>query len=366
MSIIGPVIQIIAAIVLVLLLFAIGFLIFNMEMIRSKTDAGKLKRVVPIFTGMCDISASGTATTAIYNTMNPKDPMYKAIVPSVNQMSGAEFTYNFWLFKDNSAFVPASTSGDRMTTDKGLRPDDFILFVHGEQTASQYNNVCGVAKTDVRVKCPLVKLERGGTVLTVELNTMASSDAVHENSRNTCNDDSRDWYVMNAHKIAIYTDQLSNAANYDKKWFMVSIVITETSPEDPFPLRNKTRCRIYVNGNMELDRYLDDSLGVAMSQSLLRRNTGSFIVAPSVALPGSKRSQTLNGSVSTPPSNKVLLADLTYFNYALTEDEVKSMVEQGFTKDWAIIGRSRDNQLTDITSTDNMSLPSNSRQFNAF
>jgi hypothetical protein len=362
MPVIGPVMQIIAAFIIVVFLFAVGFLIFNMEIITSLNDAGKLKKNVPIFTGMADLSPGNTG---VFTTMNPKESSYREIVPSVNQPSGAEFAYNFWLYKDNNAFHAVTTDGSRIRTDTGLTQDDFILFVHGERTAVDItNNLCGRTKRDIAVKCPLVKLERAGTMLTVELNTVASIDAVREQSRNTCTDDSRDWYAMNAHKIAIYTDQSSNAQNYDKKWFMVSIVFNDTSPSDPLPLRNKCRCRIYINGNIELDRYLDDKLGVQTSQSLIRRNNGNLYLSPKVAL--SNAQTTTQRLTDTSPSNKVLMADLTYYNYAVAEDEIKNLFNNGFTKSWAVIGESKSDVLSDFTSSDKMSLASSTRQFNAF
>jgi hypothetical protein len=42
------------------------------------------------------------------------------------------------------------------------------------------------------------------------------------------------------------------------------------------------------------------------------------------------------------------------------------MLAQGFNKQWAVIGQSRDDVISDITSHDSMSMPSNTRQFNAF
>lgn len=366
MQIIGPVFQIIAAIFIVVFLFAVGFLIFNMEMVTSSQDAGKLKKSVPIFTGMADLSLrTNNNVVASFNTVNPTDPTYKAITPSVNQPSGAEFTYNFWLYKKDIDFTKPTESGDRVRTDGGLNTSDFILFVQGENRSVTYKNLCGENKTDIRVKCPLVKLERGGKVLTVEFNTMASADAVHEQSRNTCKDDSRSWNAMNAHKLAIYTDNTStNSANFDSKWFMVTIVINDTTPNDPLPLRNKVRCRIFINGRLELDRYVDDGLGMPSTISTIRRNTGNLYIGPAVSVSSNTTTQTFNGGTNR--ANSLVMADLTYYNYAISEDDIKSLFTKGFTKSWATLSSRNSDTAKDITDESNMSLAGNTRQFNAF
>lgn len=369
MQIIGPVFQIIAAIIIVIFLFAIGFLIFNMEMVTSSQDAGKLKKSVPIFTGMVDMNSrsntgNGGENVAAFNTVNPTDPSYKPITPSVNQPSGAELSYNFWLYKTDTAFQSVTESGARMTTDAGLSSGDFILFVQGENRSQDYPSLCGKNKRDIKVKCPLVKLERGGKVLTVEFNTMASPDAVHEQSRNTCNDDSRSWNAMNAHKLAIYTDNTTESSNFNEKWFMVTVVLNDTTPNDPLPLRNKVRCRIYINGNLELDRYVDDGLGMPSSVSTLRRNTGNLYVGPQVKVDNTNNTQTFTGGITN--SKKLLMADLTYYNYAVSEDEIKSFFSKGFTKSWAEISSRTPDTARDLTSSELMSLASSGRQFNAF
>jgi hypothetical protein len=200
-------------------------------------------------------------------------------------------------------------------------------------------------KSDVKVKCPLVKLERGSDVLTVEFNTIASPEVVSENSRNICRETSTNWNFMNMHKIAIKN---LRDPKLDKKWIMVTVVINDTSPNDPLPLRNKTRCRIYVNGLLELDRYVDGGFGLASGHSLLRRNNGMLYVSPSItttpyefSIPGytnnAKMStqistnKTIGGTPSNLPDNAVMMADLTYYNYGLDITTIKSLFQKGFT-----------------------------------
>ena len=336
MELFGASLQIVTAIVLVLLLCAFGFLIYNMELVNNAIEAGKVKKQVPVFSGIRDLR-----TGSSYNTTTKADPTFKDISPSINQPSGAEMTYNFWLYKDGTIFPEPVIGNGMQYTDAGLSPDDFILFVHGDKKATDYSNVCGVTKNDIKIKCPLVKLERGGDVLTVEFNTVAAKDAVKEQARNTCREFSTDWLFMNSHKIAIRG--LRNPEN-SKKWNMISIIIQDTSPNDPLPIRNKIRCRIYVNSVLQLDRYVDSGIGLASGQSLLRRNNSYFHIAPQVTItpyvydsPGnssSKRATTTTTRVIN-TDNALMMADLTYFNHALSSDDIKAIYAKGFTKDMA-------------------------------
>jgi hypothetical protein len=336
-----------------------------METVKAITDSGKLKKVVPIITGMMDLYSQ----SASFNTVNIKDPTYRDISPSVNQPSGAEFSYNFWLYKDKDLFQDVASNGQPMSTDSGLTADQYILFVHGDKTATEYKNLCDTNKKDIMVKCPLVKLEQDGDVLSVELNTLKSYDGVHEQSRNTCDEDSREWNFMNSHKLAIFTNA-NNSTNFNKKWFMVTLIINDTTPEEPIPLRNKVRVRIYINGILELDRYVDDSLGFSnASQSSLRRNTGNLHISPKVTIPGTSTSTgTKSSTISTDAAaqNKLLMADLTYYNYAITEADIKDRLAKGFNKGWAPVTERSEGITQTLTNKDNMSLPGMERSFNAF
>lgn len=365
MDMFGSSLQIVTAVILVILLFAFGFFIYNMELVNSYMEAGKTKKEVSIFKGISDLRTSDST----YDTMTKESPAFKDIAPSYNQPGGAEFTYNFWLYKDSSAFDEVALTNDMQFTDTGVKPDDLILFLHGDKNVYEYKNICGIKKMDVKVKCPLVKLERGGDVLTVEFNTLSSPDAVKEQSRNTCTDYSTAWEYMNAHKIAI--KGLRNP-DMNKKWIMVTIVIQDTSPNDPLPIRNKVRCRIFVNGTMELDRYVDSGLGLASGQSLLRRNNSFFYVNPTLqftpyiySTPGKDPETKGERTTSKVPAseNSLMMADLSYFNYALNSDEVKSMFSRGFTQ--AIAAQVTINPLTNSIKDAPKVVPSGKKEYSS-
>lgn len=318
-------IQVLIALVIVIVLFVIAFYIYNREYIAAIQESGKLQKRVDIFRGIKDLKYNNNE---MYNTTDKTHPTFKDLQTSVNQKGGAEFTYNFWLYKDNTINLPIDSIP--VKTDQGLRTDDIVLLLKGIKKTYTYMGLCGSQKTDVLVKCPLVKLQSDLDVLTIEVNTLSSPDGVHEMSRNTCNDASKDWKKMNSHMLAI--EGLSKP-NFDKKWFMVTIVMQDVTPVDPLPFRNRVRVIVYINGVIELDRYIDGRLGsVAENPSVIRQNLGSLYVAPTIELTRPNDTTRTVGIPSTIPDKSLYMADLSYFNYVLPIEEIKSLQAAGFTK----------------------------------
>lgn len=330
MAAVGTLLQILMAVIVVIILLAIGFSIFNMEKVNAIRQAGNLQKQVPIFTGVKDLSIYNNE---VYNTINPYDMTYKDLSLSANQGAGAEFTYNFWLYLDNSDGL--YTSATDMRPDAGLEESDFVLFMKGDSRAYTYNNVCygntrdttRTTKTDVLVKCPLVKLQNGLDTLVVEFNTMNKPDAVREMSRNNCNEQSVDWSFLNSHKVAV--SGLSNS-KYNKKWFMVTVIISDTNPSDPLPVRNKARCRIFLNGILQLDRYVDGTLYTGSTDaSVLRQNQGNFYIAPLITTASGSTALT---TLPTGHDNMFYMGDLMYYNYALDAATIKGLFAAGVSK----------------------------------
>lgn len=327
----GAIIQIIVAVLIVIILFVVGIFIYNAEQLKAAREAGKQRKSVTIFQGIKDLKAS---KDEVYNTLNTTSPAYRDISSSINQASGSEYSYNFWLYMDYSkseltpqpeATVIAKDGGYTSAEEVNK---DIVLFLHGDPTLYTYSNICKVNKTDVMIKSPLVKLQNYGDVLTVELNTLAHPDGVRETPRDNCAESSTNWMAMNAHRLAIAGLRDRDPTNFDQKWFMVTVVVRDTNPADELPLRNKVEVRIFINGVLELERYVDGSLN--REGSILRRNNSMFHFAP-----------VIKNSASTPftrvltNEKTVMVSDLTYFNYGLDAAEIKTMVKGGITKKMA-------------------------------
>ena len=346
MALAGATLQILLAIVVVIIFGVIGFMIYNWEQLKAVQTTVAQRKAVPIFVGIKDLKSCGNES---YNTVvnNPLDPNFRDMSDAVNQPGGAEITYNFWLYVHDQAgtTIPlAALDNGVFKTDSGIKGDQVILFLRGSPKAWDYNSLCKntddtpKTKTDVLVKCPLVKLENGGDALSVEFNTMLSPNVVIANSMNTCGSISKNWNTMNGYKLGI--QGLTSNSSLAKKWNMITVVIQDTNPSDPLPMRNKVRCRIFVNGGVELDKYVDGSFTSSstpkQSISTLKQNTGDFWFAPEIKNSSDTTvgfyAKSANGAIT---KQKLMMADLTYYNYALSTSEIANLFNANFTKVYA-------------------------------
>ena len=340
--------QILLAILLLIILFAVGAMVYSADQLRAIRESGKQKKVVPIFVGIKDLKNNNNEE---YNTLekNSNNPNYRDIGSSINQPSGTEFTYNFWMYTD-TALDPNSNvfkqnnlqmvdNKSLVSPDMGLQNDQIILFVRGSKSPVNYKSLCGdFNKTDILVKCPLVKLENKGDILTVEFNTMQGPDAVAENSDKStiCSDKNTSWGQVNAYKLSV--KGISTRTSLAKKWNMVSIVIRDTFPDDPYPLRNKVRCSIYINGGIELDKYVDGKLYTqtdTIGKSIIRVNQGNLYFAPNMGTVGSGTNTVTMPALNSLADKQLMIADLTFFNYAISSYEVKALFSKKLTPEYA-------------------------------
>jgi hypothetical protein len=344
---VGLFVQISFAICLVVFLYVIAYFTFNKEVIQALQTTKDTRRKVPIFEGVKDLLLNNNE---IYNTSDEKDPSYRKMELSINQRAGAEFSYNFWIYKKHS--LKNKTVLD--STDPNIHNlNDLILFVKGSKKPIPFKNICGETKTDFLVKCPLVKFEQDLDVLTVEVNTNEVPEGVGEGSPNTCKDTSTQFSVRNGHKLSV---QGFNGQNYVEKWFMLTIVLQDTTPTDPLPFRNNVKCLIYVNGVLHFDKYIEARLANMISDrsTAIRQNRGNLYLAPVITAETGSEKGTMSFNTQPQKSGnieKLYMADLTYYNYALGKDEVHALYKAGFNKRVAAaIGDSHTtrNELDDI------------------
>ena len=334
--------QIIAAVIIVMVLLLAALYQYNKDKFNALRSVGSVHKSVPIFTGTRDMS---TNKNEMYETVDSTSGSYRDLVPSVNQLSGIEYSYNFWMYIDQDGLTDdasttrtASTAANSVLGSMMLNdysPSDLdpgltstyitagnrdkapvMLFLRGDPHGYYFNKVCsnpaaGAMKYDVLVKNPLVKLENAGNALTVEFNTVNSPD-----SCTGATDAIPSWSSGNAHKVGIRGLRNDNLKN---KWFMVTVVIAETAPAMPLSSRYQTTCMIYINGK------------IAQTQKVpggsVRNPTGNVYVNPVIkdAAGNAASIDLTNGS----NSGKLQLADLTYYNYAITTGELATIFSTG-------------------------------------
>jgi len=335
MAVLGTTFQVIIGVMLTIILFVIGFSVYNLETMKAIQDASRQKIRTDIFSGVKDLVQNGEE---LYTTTDDSSAAYKNLNLAVNQLGGAEYSYNFWLYIDNNKYGIGQKMPDKQDkiqpTDSGLAASDIVLFLRGNKAPYTYKNICGKDKTDILVKSPLVKLERNANVLSVEFNTTAAPDVTHESSRNTCGDNSTNWAAMNNYKIAVSGLQEKQALI--AKWFMVSVIIQDTTPADPLPVRNKTRCAIYINGVLELERYTEGRLVGAESNdaTVMLQNQGPLYIYPKIKnAAGAEMTKSIDND--TNKHKGLMLADMSYFNYAISTEEITNLFNAGFKKEMA-------------------------------
>jgi|APGre2960657404_1045060.scaffolds.fasta_scaffold00052_22 hypothetical protein len=336
-ALIGGFVQVVVAMLLVIGFFLLAFFIYNKDAIEAATVKRSVKVKTYIFRGIKDLDIANNET---YDTSDRTHPTFREMPNSINQHGGAEFSYSFWMYKaEKTTTVPVL---EAVVNDK-LVNDDLLLLVRGSNRLQNFKNVCNKepqSSANVMVKCPLIKFQgQRWEYLVVELNTSQNPDGVREQAVNKCNvTRSAGWGSVNAHKLALggFDD-----ANFIEKWFNVAVVISDTEPTDNLPVRNKVRVRIYVNGVLEMDRYVDNRLGEVTSEnpSVLLQNHGPLHVAPtpvSFTRSGINVTQVTRANPKPTGTNPPLfMANLVYMSYAASPEEIKNLYKDGFDKNIA-------------------------------
>ncbi len=318
------IIQIIFAIILILFLLFIANLIYNYENVMNIRNSYTIQKEVPIFVGTVNFS---TQKQWSYNTYNKNAGSYKDLTPSINQRGGAEYAYNFWMYIDKANLKNTSSTSE-----------DVVLLLRGSLLKIPYINNANCALvnsgTYILTKNPLIRMNSDGTSLIVEYNTVTNPDAYRENGKNVI-DCSGTWFDKNRGMLGIYnlTDYV-----YDKKWFMVTIVLKEINPDDDIMNKNKTQCKMYINGINILDRIVESPYDGSYGSAAMRHNRGPLYVNPG-DLFGQNSS---DNPFSSTDKDTVIMANLSYFNYAIDDVKVLELFKKKFTKTPAM-------QVTDKT-----------------
>jgi hypothetical protein len=328
------IIQVLFAICVVIILFLIGFSVYNYEYVKSLkvSNSSMQKEAVPIFAGIKDPKL---VENEIYTTNDKSLATYRDINNSAHQKGGVEFSYTFWLYlKESSTESTNNFSQNLSVPDEGFTSGNInnqtILFVKGSNKLQTYKNVCNKDKIDVMVKCPLVKLERNRTQLTVEFNTVPMNadgkdyvEGIKQGAKNACDEYTSDWKKANAHKLTLGN---IDRAEFSNKWILVSIVLHDTLPTDPLPYRNKSHCTIYINNMKELETYVDGNLIPDKDNfSTIKMNKGALYLFPKLSLDN-------NTTYIPQHTNEIMMSNLTYYNYAIDTLTVDTLFTRGPSK----------------------------------
>ena len=172
-------------------------------------------------------------------------------------------------------------------------------------------------------------MQADGSAIVVEYNTLTNPDSYRENGKNAI-DCSGSWMDQNRGMLGIYN---MNDYTYDKKWFMFTIVLKEINPDNDILYKNKTSCKMYINGVNVQDRVVESPYNGSYGSAAMRHNRGPLYINPGDIFGTSATSDTTNPvNVTGAGEETIMMANLTYFNYALSETEVMQLFNKKFTK----------------------------------
>jgi len=259
-----------------------------------------------------------------FNTRDKSKGTYIDLSPSINQKGGSVYTYNFWLYFPDAV--------DSVGNDKTL-----VLFNKGSDQLVKYSSTyrCDTNDSDEKgwflVKNPLVRLdtkENKIDAIIVEFNSIQHPDVFHAGANTGDKDCTGNMVEKDNNLIGI--KDLANRKDLRKQWNMITIIVSETSPDDDvFVSSNQAVVKLYLNGYAYLDKdgeLAEKSTAMKVNNSDLHIGTAYDTAADNSVLPSTDNAPT-----------KVGISDLTYFNYALEDKEIVSLFKEGCKKSTALI-----------------------------
>lgn len=363
---INSVVQIILSVFLIAIMAFISYSIYNNEMIKNITINASTKKQTKIFTGIFDYTRDKNINIETYDTT---DKSYLDINPSINQNGGAEYSYNFWLFFNLSS--DSTITGSSVSADGSYKADGTVgttnypkynyryinLFYKGEPNyipintqeyeCNDHPNIRSNVRENIFIKNPLVKIRNDAKEIVVEYNNINFSETYNTNaiklSCENTNDATKDINNRNKNKLGI-KDIITE--KYKQKFNMITIVFQEQPKNENIFNKNNANCKVYFNGVLVEDRLAhtvaietDDQYNKIKSRvmksnlSKLRINPTNYINTTNPFLNNKLTATTT--SLASDSSKKIKIsplqmADLSYFNYALTVKEIKALYNKGF------------------------------------
>jgi len=332
----------------------ISYTVYNKEYINSIDLSTSNRKITKIFSGIIDYSNDSNIE---FETFNKTDYTYININPSINQNGGAEYSYNFWLYFDvdvsSGLIVPSGINNPSKGSDETISKirDDanknnykyIILFYKGEnkqlplKNNSQHKYDCKHKSIDfddqIIIKNPLVKIRNDGKQIIVDYNNINNPESYNTDSKNLLCNDANFLEERNNNKFGIKEIDVNN---YKRKFNMITIVFKEQSETEQLFYKKNASCKIYLNKKLITDRLatvenIENDQIDKFNSRVMKSNFSKLHINPitNTNITGYVN-HTLQDTITETPSLQV--ADLTYFNYALTQVEIDRLFHMGFNK----------------------------------
>jgi len=313
-------IQIIIAIILIVLMGVLAYGIYNKnarEILLDIMTPTTIRKKTKILDGVYEYEVGKNVT---FNTRDKSKGTYVDLSPSINQKGGSVYTYNFWLY------FPEAVAN--VGNDKTL-----VLFNKGSDQLVKYSSTYRCDTNDsgkgwFLVKNPLVRLDTNAQnkidAIIVEFNSIQHPDVFHAGANTGDKICTGDMVDKDNNLIGI--KDLSKRKDLRKQWNMITIIVSETSPDDDvFVSSNQAVVKLYLNGYA----YLDKDGELAEKSTAMKVNNSDLHIGTTA--------KNNNALPTTDGSTNVGISDLTYFNYALEDREIVSLFKEGCKKSTALI-----------------------------
>jgi len=329
------IIQVILAIFLLLIMAFIAYSVYDTEYIKNIKLTNSNKHETLILNGIYSFDK----TTSKVETFNKLDPNYFDLNPSVNQNGGAEYSYNFWLY-----YNIMDTGSDQIIRNQD-KNKYIILFFKGDLNTLTYNQAKYSRDTEglkkyLIVKNPLVKLSNDGRDIIVEYNNINHPDTFNSSSKPLKGSATN---IKNFKDNKLGIKDIDNQI-YNKTWNMVTIVMQENPQQEDELFVNRTNCKVYFNGTLISDRStlnnnLTNENSTDMYSTVMKKNQGNLYVNPNLKLieKGLSSEHYVNRQITEQVDNDeitkdipVKMANLAYYNYALSQDEILKLYKKKF------------------------------------
>lgn len=252
------------------------------QLVMSNMIVDTKRQKILIINGVLNSSeiAQGSSSNA-WNTTIPFIPNYLPITPSVNIKGGAQFSYSFWLYVGD----PVNAKGKTLLLKGDKKSYNYIVKkkIYNPNSATT-DSEFGIpeTKSDRVVMCPMFSFGEEELEFTVTFNTLHNINESMVVKR-------------------VQTENSLKRNNLQgllaKTWFRVTFIFEDNVVINDF--EKGIRVRFYLNDSM----YQTQTYA-----STLRQNRGDLFIFPDET-----------------PIKDCKIADLAYFNYALSDDEVSKL-----------------------------------------
>ena len=316
-------IQIIIAIIIIVLMGVLAYGMYNKnarEILLDIITPTTIKKKTQIIDGVYEYKVGNKIS---FNTRDKSKGTYVDLSPSINQKGGSVYSYNFWLYFPDAVID--------VTDNKTL-----VLFNKGSNELVKYSSSfrCDTNNNDgwFLVKNPLVRLDFNNSnqidAIIVEFNSIQHPDVFHSGANTGDQNCTGNNMVIKDNNLIGIKD-LANRQDLRDQWNMITVVVSETSPEDDvFVSSNQAVVKLYLNGYA----YLNKDGELADKSTAMKTNNSDLHIGTDKI---NSDNNVLSSNLNT--STKVGISDLTYFNYALEDTEIINLFKGGCNKSTALI-----------------------------